>query len=298
MIIYKTTNLISGKFYIGKDKYNNENYIGSGKILKNAIYKYGKENFTKEIIEFCNNYEELNEKEIFWIDFTSATENGYNIATGGDGGDTISNHPNRDEICKNHSEWMLKNNPTRGRKRTKDEIDRWKYSYIGKYRGENNPMFGSKRDQSTKNKISEARKIWWIELSEEDRVIIGKKISESNKGKTGRNWTGEQKIAHSEWMTLNNPMKDKTHTPEVKMLLSELNKKPKSDKTKDMIRESLIEYYKKGNKPKNTKKILIDDIIYEGYNDASVSLNIPISTIRNRIKSKSYKNYNHIINDF
>ena len=43
MIIYKTTNLITGKFYIGKDKYNNEDYIGSGKILKNAIYKYGRE---------------------------------------------------------------------------------------------------------------------------------------------------------------------------------------------------------------------------------------------------------------
>jgi hypothetical protein len=34
MIIYKTTNLVNGKFYIGKDKYNNKDYIGSGKILK------------------------------------------------------------------------------------------------------------------------------------------------------------------------------------------------------------------------------------------------------------------------
>ena len=294
MIIYKTTNLITGKFYIGKDKYNNEDYIGSGKILKNAIYKYGRENFKKEIIEICNTYEDLNEREIFWIDFTNATEDGYNIATGGDGGDTISNHPNRDEICKNHSEWMIENNPTRGRRKTEYEIEKWRKSYVGKYQGENNPMFGSKRDQSSKDKMSETRKNWWNELSEEDRNTIGGKISDSNKGKVGNKWSEEQKIIHSKWMTLNNPMKGKTHTPEVKMLLSDLNKKPKSEETKNSIRESLIEYYKKGNKPKNTKKIIIDEIIYDGYNDASISLNIPISTIRNRIKSKNYKNYNHI----
>ena len=51
MIIYKTTNLVNGKIYIGKDKNNNPSYLGSGKILKLAIKKYGKENFTKETIE-------------------------------------------------------------------------------------------------------------------------------------------------------------------------------------------------------------------------------------------------------
>jgi len=44
MIIYKTTNLINGKYYIGKDKYNNPSYLGSGFILYQAIKKYGKEN--------------------------------------------------------------------------------------------------------------------------------------------------------------------------------------------------------------------------------------------------------------
>ena len=41
MIIYKTTNLINGKFYIGKDSKNDPNYLGSGKILKKAFKKYG-----------------------------------------------------------------------------------------------------------------------------------------------------------------------------------------------------------------------------------------------------------------
>ena len=41
MIVYKTTNLINGKIYIGKDMKNNPNYLGSGTILRRAIKKYG-----------------------------------------------------------------------------------------------------------------------------------------------------------------------------------------------------------------------------------------------------------------
>jgi len=121
MIIYKTTNLANGRFYIGKDKFNNPDYLGSGKILKNAIKHYGKDNFKKEILEHCEIYEQMSEREIFWInELGSFYPNGYNIATGGEGGDTISNHPDKDLISKNHSEWMKENNPTRGRKRTSE----------------------------------------------------------------------------------------------------------------------------------------------------------------------------------
>ncbi len=88
MIIYKTTNLINGKYYIGKDEKNNSNYLGSGKILKNSIKKYGKENFKKEILEFCKTKNELNEKEKYWIETLSATTFGYNITEGGTGGQT------------------------------------------------------------------------------------------------------------------------------------------------------------------------------------------------------------------
>lgn len=101
MIIYKTTNLINGKIYIGKDSKNNPNYYGSGLILKQSIKKYGKENFKKEILEYCIDKNHLNEREIFWIDaFNSIVPNGYNITNGGAGGDTISKHPNREKICK------------------------------------------------------------------------------------------------------------------------------------------------------------------------------------------------------
>jgi len=89
MIIYKTTNLINGKIYIGQDKYNNSNYMGSGKILKQAIEQYGKENFKKEILEHCTSKDLLNAREIYWIQYFNSTDLtiGYNIATGGNGGD-------------------------------------------------------------------------------------------------------------------------------------------------------------------------------------------------------------------
>ncbi|MFN9113277.1 MAG: hypothetical protein ACK5XN_24675, partial [Bacteroidota bacterium] len=72
MIIYKTTNLINGKVYIGKDKHNNNHYLGSGKVLKQAIEKYGRENFIKEIIEECYDEKIWLEREIYWIQYYSS----------------------------------------------------------------------------------------------------------------------------------------------------------------------------------------------------------------------------------
>lgn len=45
MIIYKTTNKINGKIYIGRYCGNRSSYLGSGSYLKRAIRKYGKDNF-------------------------------------------------------------------------------------------------------------------------------------------------------------------------------------------------------------------------------------------------------------
>jgi group I intron endonuclease len=88
MHIYKTTNKITGKFYIGKEVGYKTYYLGSGKLLLQAIEKHGKENFIKETLEHCNSVEQLNEREIYWIDKLNALGNqGYNMATGGTGGD-------------------------------------------------------------------------------------------------------------------------------------------------------------------------------------------------------------------
>lgn len=88
MHIYKTTNKVTGKFYIGKEVGYKTYYLGSGKLLLQAIEKHGKENFIKETLEHCNSVEQLNEREIYWINKLNALSNqGYNMAAGGSGGD-------------------------------------------------------------------------------------------------------------------------------------------------------------------------------------------------------------------
>ena len=100
MVIYLTTNLINGKKYIGKDINNRPGYLGSGIYIKQAIQKYGKENFKKEILCECYDYSILNELESFFIYLLSATDEniGYNMTFGGDGGPITLNHPNKFEI--------------------------------------------------------------------------------------------------------------------------------------------------------------------------------------------------------
>jgi group I intron endonuclease len=102
MVVYETINKINGKRYIGKDKYNDPTYIGSGRILSKAIKKYGKENFIKLILEHCTSEEDLNQKEKYWIAITDAQTSPlyYNIGPGGNGGDNISNNPNKNSFIE------------------------------------------------------------------------------------------------------------------------------------------------------------------------------------------------------
>jgi len=89
MYIYKIVNKINGKWYIGKTNGQDPNYMGSGKILKQAYKKHGIENFEKVILETCTTEEELNLREAHWISSTNATIDpmSYNLVEGGTGGD-------------------------------------------------------------------------------------------------------------------------------------------------------------------------------------------------------------------
>ena len=86
--IYKTTNLINGKIYIGAHSTDNINdsYLGSGSILHKAITKYGRESFQREIIHFCETSDELYqlEREIVNEEFI-ARDDVYNVTLGGGG---------------------------------------------------------------------------------------------------------------------------------------------------------------------------------------------------------------------
>lgn len=86
MVIYKITNNINNKIYIGKDSRNDLTYYGSGVFIKRAINKYSKENFTKEIICHCFFDCEMDDRERFYIKFyNSLSPSGYNLTSGGDG---------------------------------------------------------------------------------------------------------------------------------------------------------------------------------------------------------------------
>lgn len=87
--IYKTINLINGKYYKGKHSCNklDDGYLGSGTALKFAIQKYGKENFERHIIEFVESAELLSEIEKTFITIDDIiSENCYNLTLGGYGG--------------------------------------------------------------------------------------------------------------------------------------------------------------------------------------------------------------------
>ena len=91
--IYKITNLINGKLYIGQTiyplSYRFTNHISDAKnnrgyAMASAIRKYGKENFKIELLEECS-IDCLNDLEIKYIkQFNSITPNGYNLTHGGD----------------------------------------------------------------------------------------------------------------------------------------------------------------------------------------------------------------------
>lgn len=92
MVIYKITNTVNNKVYVGKRALSSEfflrsNYWGSGKYIKKAIKKYGKEVFIREVICECISLKDMNEKEKYHItNLNSFSPRGYNIQKGGEGG--------------------------------------------------------------------------------------------------------------------------------------------------------------------------------------------------------------------
>ena len=108
--IYKITNDINDKIYIGqtteslKQRFNRHcgYQLNDNTHFHRAMKKYGIEHFSIELVEEVNNQEELDEREFYWINFYNSVENGYNTKNvkGKCGGDTLSNHPNLENIKK------------------------------------------------------------------------------------------------------------------------------------------------------------------------------------------------------
>ena len=166
--IYKTTNLVNGKMYIGVHMTNDlaDGYLGSGKVFKSAVKKYGKESFSRKILLFCETREESLTKEIFYIsnfrDFYGKDKL-YNITLGGQGVGYGENHPMfgrshtpeaRAAISEKNSG---ENNSFFGKTHSKETRER--LSKIGSTKvGELNNFYGRKHTEEYKRNLSESRK--------------------------------------------------------------------------------------------------------------------------------------------
>ena len=148
--IYIITNNINGKQYIGKHStfLKKDKYFGSGVALRNAIKKHGKENFNKKILFYCEDENELNKMEIFFIKKHNTYGNGYNLTHGGDGvlGKIVSDKTRRKISISNKNYYS--NNP--------DMIK--KLSDIRKLRtGNKNSFYGKKLSIEHIEKMTRAR---------------------------------------------------------------------------------------------------------------------------------------------
>jgi hypothetical protein len=159
MIVYLTTNLVNNKKYIGIDTKNNLEYFGSGLYIKKAIKKYGKENFRKEVLEICENKEDLLNSEIKWILFYDAvnSKDFYNIHPGGQGGDIRT-------FLTEEEEKLWCDNISKGKKGLKKGVPLSDLNKAGisdglkKYydNGGKAPLEGKSHSEETKEKISKS----------------------------------------------------------------------------------------------------------------------------------------------
>lgn len=91
MIVYLITNKVNGKRYVGQtvrsleERWKDHCRVKDDNYFHRAIHKYGVENFSLEIIDTADSGEELDEKEIFWIQkLNTLFPHGYNLKEGGD----------------------------------------------------------------------------------------------------------------------------------------------------------------------------------------------------------------------
>ena len=160
--IYLIVNKVNTKTYVGQRKsskeWHEDKYMGSGKILKQAINKYGIKNFEKFLIQYCYSKEETDKAEKFWIaEYRRRGKAEYNITDGGTGGNL------GEEVARLISETNKGNQNHKGKRHTED----------------------------AKKKMSESKK--GHKVSEETR----KKISETNRGKHWYN-NGEVSVTANE----------------------------------------------------------------------------------------------------
>lgn len=182
--VYKTTNLINGKSYIGQHTTTNldDGYLGSGTILKKAIEKYGKANFEREILEFADSYEELNNLEKKYIASNNAVDDDeyYNLIDGG--------HPGCKPMYGEDNPMYGRTgplNPRYGQHHTEEAKERLRKLALKRFQNkENHPSYGKRASDETRAKQRMAKQgmyhgsdnpNWGHQWSDELRKRVGEK---------------------------------------------------------------------------------------------------------------------------
>lgn len=181
--IYKITNIINSKVYIGQTKkaitvrFKEHSINKTKSAISNAIQKYGKENFEVKVLTYCNSMKEMNHREEYYIKlFNTLSPNGYNLRAGGNNS-TCSDETKakiskaKKGISHSHSEETKRKIGLANRKRKLSEYTKQKIanSRLGKKasiktklkmskskEGNKNHFFGSAHTQEARLKISKA----------------------------------------------------------------------------------------------------------------------------------------------
>ena len=166
--LYKITNQVNGKIYVGvhKTRDMNDGYMGSGKVILNAIKKHGINNFAKVILETFKTSDAMyaREKEVVTEEFLSRKDV-YNIRRGGFGGFDYINKTGKNLYGKNgmigYGQENLKDGASRKKAMIKKGIfnnfkDRIRQSCLQSYKDGRIPAFlDKKHTQKTKQLIGE-----------------------------------------------------------------------------------------------------------------------------------------------
>jgi len=192
--VYIITNKVNGKQYVGDHSTNDldDQYMGSGILLKKAYNKYNKKIFNKKILEQFNSKEDAFFAQEKWInEYNTLVPNGYNISPKGGNGisgchskETIEKlrTPKSEKTKQKISQTLSgREGPNKGRVFSDDWKSNMSKAQKGLKSGESHPLFGKFHSIETKQKISESKKK--IIPSEETR----KKMSESHIGRTSPN---------------------------------------------------------------------------------------------------------------
>jgi len=158
--VYKTTNLKNNKFYIGvHETYNmDDGYLGSGKVLRNSVNYHGKDNFKREVLEFCVDKGSMyqKEKELVTEELIKDPKC-MNLVVGGVGFISDEKHRKVSRLGGKATSLKMKNDPEFRKRHQKIASEKFKkYHSLGTHNY--NTFEGRKHTEETKQKMSESSK--------------------------------------------------------------------------------------------------------------------------------------------